>query len=395
MAKTSTQSAGQLVGLLGFLMLLHAGYSMYEHLSYVKTVGPSVAGAGVPTDIVFESLLAALVSTVGAIYWTTSLQPIALESEMRKFWQGPGALTKASLIYPIFVSDNPSAKEEIKSLPGQCRWGVRRLHELLDPLVTKGLKTVMLFGVPSHGIKDDRGTLADHPEGPVISAIKYIRSAFPDLQIGCDVCLCAYTSHGHCGILRDDGNVSNLQSTGRIAEVALSYAKAGAHLVAPSDMADGRVRAIKQSLLDEGICNRVFLMSYSAKFASAFYGPFRDAAKSSPMSGDRSCYQLPPGARGLARRAIRRDVAEGADSIMVKPGLPYLDIVRDARELAEDLPIAVYQVSGEYASLWHAADNGVMDLKAGVLESLQAMQRAGANVILTYYTPQLLDWLSE
>ncbi|KAJ1971127.1 Aminolevulinate dehydratase [Dimargaris xerosporica] len=311
----------------------------------------------------------------------------------QRAWQRRTEITKTALIYPIFITDVRGAKEPIPSLPNQHRWGVDRLHELLAPLVTKGLRTVMLFGVPTRGIKDSNGSLADDPHGPVIQAIKLIRAQFPTLQIGCDVCLCAYTSHGHCGVLSADGVIDNPASTQRLAQVAINYAKAGCHIVAPSDMMDGRIRAIKQGLIDHNIANRVFLMSYSAKFASAFYGPFRDAAKSAPASGDRSCYQLPDGARGLARRAIVRDANEGADSIMVKPGMPYLDIIRDAQELCPDLPISVYQVSGEYAMIWHAAKNNVFSLKAGVMESLRGMQRAGANIILTYFTPELLEWL--
>ncbi|KAJ1957441.1 Aminolevulinate dehydratase [Dispira parvispora] len=311
----------------------------------------------------------------------------------QRLWQRKHTLTKAALIYPIFISDVPDAKEPIGALPNQYRWGVDRLEEFLAPLVDKGLSTVMLFGVCSEGTKDDVGSYADASHGPVVQAIQRIRKCFPTLQVGCDVCLCAFTSHGHCGILREDGTIDNARSIQRLAQVALHYAQAGAQLVGPSDMMDGRIQAIKEALIQAGISHQVFVMAYSAKFATAFYGPFRAAANSSPTSGNRSCYQLPDGARGLARRAILRDVREGADSIIVKPGMPYLDIVRDAKELCPDLPISVYQVSGEYAMLWHAAANGVFDLRAAVLESLQGMLRAGADIILTYYTPELLDWL--
>ncbi|RKP37303.1 delta-aminolevulinic acid dehydratase [Dimargaris cristalligena] len=328
-------------------------------------------------------------STISSILHSGYHHPV------QRTWQCQPSLTKTGLIYPIFVSDIDHAKEAISSLPGQYRWGVRRLQELLDPLVAKGLASVMIFGVPTNGNKDAVGTLADHPEGPVIQAIQFLRQKYPDLHVSCDVCLCAYTVHGHCGILHDDGTLNNHQSTARLTEVALNYARAGAHMVAPSDMMDGRIGAIKQGLLDEGFAHRVFLMSYSAKFASAFYGPFREAAQSSPTFGDRKCYQLPPGARGLARRAILRDMQEGADAIMVKPGMPYLDIVRDAKELCPDRPIAIYQVSGEFAMLYHAGEQGVMDLKTSVLESLACFQRAGATVVITYFTPELLDWMEH
>lgn len=181
-------------------------------------------------------------------------------------------------MYPIFITDTPDAHVPILSLPGQARWGVDKLEGFLGPLVKKGLKSVILFGVPLIAAKDGRGTLADDPEGPVILAIKKLRSLFPDLYIACDVCLCEYTDHGHCGLLNDDGSIQNSISTERLAQVALSYAQAGAHCVAPSDMMDGRIRAIKRALIDNGLSNRCTLMSYSAKFASAMYGPFRSVS---------------------------------------------------------------------------------------------------------------------
>jgi len=253
---------------------------------------------------------------------------------------------------------------------------------------------VILFGVPFNCVKDGRGTPADDPSGPVILAIKKLRSLFPALYIACDVCLCEYTDHGHCGLLNSDGTINTEPSVARIAQVAVNYAKAGAHCVAPSDMMDGRVKAIKKGLIDAGFGNKCTLMSYSAKFASSLYGPFRDAAGSAPSFGDRKCYQLPPAARGLARRAIQRDTVEGADIIMVKPSLPYLDIISDAAELAPDHPIACYQVSGEFAMVHAGAAAGVYDLRTMAFESVDGMIRAGATLILTYFTPDFLDWLS-
>lgn len=268
-----------------------------------------------------------------------------------------------------------------------------RLSEFLGPLVERGLQSVILFGVPVLKQKDATGTLADDIDGPVIQAIRYLREHFPSLYVATDVCLCEYTSHGHCGILCEDGTVNNEESTKRLAQVAVAYAKAGAHCVAPSDMMDGRISSISTALRAAGLGGKTTLMAYSAKFASGMYGPFREAVASAPAFGDRRCYQLPPQARGLARRAIARDVAEGADIIMVKPSLPYLDIIRDASDLAPDYPLACYQVSGEYAMLHAAAAAGVSDLRRVVEESMTSMMRAGASIILTYFTPELLEWL--
>lgn len=311
-------------------------------------------------------------------------------------WQTSATQFNASnLIYPIFVTDSPDAVEHIASLPGQARYGVNKLEERLRPLVDDGLKCVLIFGVPSKVTKDDRGSAADSEDTPAIQAVRKIRTKFPDLLVACDVCLCPYTSHGHCGILREDGTIQNEASCQRLAEVALAYARVGCHIVAPSDMMDGRIGAIKNALLSNDLGNKVSVMSYSAKFASCFYGPFRDAALSKPAFGDRRCYQLPPGARGLARRAVDRDVREGADMLMVKPGMPYLDLVREVKDRHPDHPLAVYHVSGEYAMLWHGAQAGAFDLKVAVLESMTSFRRAGADIIITYYVPQLLNWLKE
>ncbi|XP_072310009.1 delta-aminolevulinic acid dehydratase [Eucyclogobius newberryi] len=311
-------------------------------------------------------------------------------------WQTCNAdLRPDNLIYPIFITDNEDGIEPIGSLPGQARYGVNRVEELLQPLVQKGLKCVLIFGVPAKVVKDERGSGADSPDTPAVIAVRKIRAVFPDLLVACDVCLCPYTSHGHCGILNEDGTLNNDASCLRLAEVALSYAQAGAHIIAPSDMMDGRVRAIKQFLLANEMGNKVSVLSYSAKFASCYYGPFRDAAQSKPAFGDRRCYQLPPGARGLALRAVERDVKEGADMLMVKPGLPYLDIVREVKDKFPFHPLAVYNVSGEFAMMWHGAQAGAFELRAAVMEAMTAFRRAGADVIITYFTPQLLDWLQQ
>lgn len=311
-------------------------------------------------------------------------------------WQSERQLTKNMFIFPLFISDNDDEETPIESLPNIKRFGVNKLVSYLKPLVAKGLRSVILFGVPLDAAsKDPVGTAADDPEGPVIKGIKVLKEAFPDLYIVCDVCLCEYTSHGHCGVLYDDGSINRELSVSRLAAVAVNYAKAGANCVAPSDMIDGRIRDIKYGLIQAGLAHKVFIMSYSAKFSGNLYGPFRDAAHSSPGQGDRKCYQLPHAGRGLARRALVRDMEEGADGIIVKPSTFYLDIMRDASELCENLPICAYHVSGEYAMLHAAAEKGVVDLKTIAFESHQGFLRAGARIIISYFTPEFLDWLSQ
>lgn len=280
-------------------------------------------------------------------------------------------------------------------MPEQYRWGVNRLAEGLDKPVAQGLAAVLLFGViDDEKLKNDTGTAADSPTSPVIKAITKLRTLYPNLLIICDLCLCAYTSHGHCGIVHADYSINNSASITRLGEMAVSFAKAGAHVIAPSDMMDGRIGAIKEALRFHGYGSKVAVMSYAAKFASCYYGPFRDAAHSGMTFGDRSLYQLPPGSRSLALRAVERDIDEGADFVMVKPGGPYLDICRDVVNQSK-VPVAVYQVSGEYAMLWHAATANAFDLKRAVMESLVAFRRAGITIIISYYTPKVLEWLSE
>ncbi|XP_005093063.1 delta-aminolevulinic acid dehydratase [Aplysia californica] len=311
-------------------------------------------------------------------------------------WQSQSAtISPDNLMYPLFIVDDPDAVQPITSMPGQSRFGVNKLVEALEPLVNKGLKSVLLFGVPEKLEKDERGSGADAADTPVIVAVQKLRQAFPDLLVACDVCLCPYASHGHCGYLRPDGTIDNEPSIERLGQIAVAYAKAGCQVIAPSDMMDGRIGAIKKALFLSGFSNRVSVMSYSAKFASSFYGPFRDAAKSAPTFGDRKCYQLPPGAIGLAERAADRDVAEGADFLMVKPGMPYLDVCRLIKQKYPTHPLAIYHVSGEYAMLYHAAQAGAFPLKAAVMEALQSMRRSGVDILITYYTPQVLDWIRE
>jgi len=315
---------------------------------------------------------------------------------LARSWQAERQLTKSMLIYPLFITDNDDEDTPIPSLPDQNRRGINKIVPHLEPLVRKGLRSVILFGVPLEpNVKDALGTAADDPKGPVIASIRLIKQRFPQLFIVADVCLCEYTSHGHCGILRDDGSLNNELSVDRISDVAIAYAQAGAHSVAPSDMNDGRIRAIKLKLIEAGIAHRVLLMSYAAKFSGCLYGPFRDAAGSVPSFGDRKCYQLPPGGRGLARRAIERDISEGADIIMVKPASQYLDIISDAKDIGKNMPIAAYQVSGEYAMIHAGAKAGVFDLKTMAFESTEGILRAGATIVISYFTPDFLDWLES
>ncbi|XP_017880758.1 delta-aminolevulinic acid dehydratase [Ceratina calcarata] len=309
-------------------------------------------------------------------------------------WQSPNVeITVNNLMYPIFVTDEANAKETIASMPGVFRYGVDHLRKMLQPLVSKGLQSILLFGVSKHLKKDYVGSNADSAENPIMQAVPLIRQWFPELLIACDVCLCPYTIHGHCGVLNDDGTLNNRASIERISEIALAYAKAGAQILAPSDMMDGRIGAIKEKLAANGLLNKVAVLSYAVKFASGFYGPFRDASQSAPKFGDRKCYQLPPGSNGLAARAAARDVAEGADMLMVKPGLPYLDVVRQTKDAHPEYPMFVYQVSGEYAMLYHGAQNGAIHLENVLKEVLLSMRRAGADCIITYFTPLILDML--
>lgn len=301
-------------------------------------------------------------------------------------------------------------------MPEQYRWGVNRLSELLDPLVEKGLSSVLIFGVLTDESdstkslqfqKDRFGSVALSNLSPVVLALRYLSKRYPSLLLIADVCLCAYTNHGHCGFLNSSGFIDNGPSIEQIAKVALHYAQNGAHIVAPSDMMDGRIQAIKRLLFEHKLNFRCSVMSYSSKYCSSFYGPFRDACHSAPSSSsdseeqvvcnmkDRATYQLPIDSRELGIRASIRCAEEGADFLMVKPGLPYLDIIRDVKNNVPNVPIAVYQVSGEYAMIWHGAQNGAFDLREIVMESCRCMARAGASIIISYYTPRILDWIAE
>ncbi|MEY2442525.1 MAG: porphobilinogen synthase [bacterium] len=294
----------------------------------------------------------------------------------------------ADLIQPLFVVGGTDVDRPIPSLPGQRHVSADVAAALAAEAQARGVGGMLLFGLPDS--KDEQGSSAWDDDGPVQSAIRAIRSQAPGLPVLTDVCLCQYTSHGACGVLHD-GEVDNDATLPLLAKVALSHARAGADAVAPSDMMDGRVGAIRRSLDGEGL-EETAIVAYSSKFASAFYGPFRDAAGSAPKDGDRKGYQLDP---ANAREAVREallDAAEGADALMVKPAMPYLDLIARVRD-ASPLPLAAYPVSGEYALLEAAAAVGSLDRRTAILESLTAIRRAGADLVITYWASEASEWL--
>jgi porphobilinogen synthase len=288
-------------------------------------------------------------------------------------------------VMPFFVAPEPLANE---ALPGMARFDLEGLTREVDALATAGVRAVMLFGIPPE--KDDEATAAWEDDGIVQQALRVLRPRFPELVLLTDVCLCEYTSHGHCGVVVD-GEIHNDRSVELLVRTALSHAWAGADIVAPSDMMDGRVAAIREALDDRGF-EHTPILAYSAKYASAFYGPFREAADSAPSFGDRRGYQMDPANVREALRECELDIAEGADAIMIKPALPYLDVIRAARERF-DVPLAAYNVSGEYAMVKAAARSGWLDERTAALESLTAIKRAGAELIISYWTRDLPNWL--
>jgi len=294
----------------------------------------------------------------------------------------------ADLIQPYFVRHG-SGQEEIPSMPGQYHLSVDALVERAAEAHAAGIPGVIVFGLPAR--KDEAASEAFDDEGIVQMAVRALRAHVPELVVMTDVCLCQYTSHGHCGIIQD-GDVANDVTLEVLADTALSHARAGADMVAPSDMMDGRVAAIRAALDGEGF-EQTSILAYSAKFASAFYGPFRDAAHSAPSMGDRRGYQLDPANGREAVREALLDIEEGADMVMVKPALPYLDVLRSLRDQTR-VPLAAYQVSGEYAMISAAAAQGLMDERAAVLEALTAIRRAGADMVITYHAARAARWLS-
>ena len=300
-------------------------------------------------------------------------------------------LSPTNFIYPVFATTGRGVREPIPSMPGQSRLSVDQLAQEAAELRSLDIPAILLFGLPDS--KDPEGSGAWISDGVIQQATRALKDAQPDLVVVTDVCLCEYTDHGHCGVLDAEGSVINDASVELLARTALSQADAGADVIAPSDMMDGRIGVIRRALDQQGFEERT-LLAYSAKFASAFYGPFRDAADSAPQFGDRRAYQMDPPNGREAMRAIERDLAEGADMVMVKPALAYLDLVREARQRF-DAPLAAYNVSGEYAMLKAAAANGWIDEERVVLETLTGIRRAGADMILTYHAKEAARWLAR
>jgi len=286
------------------------------------------------------------------------------------------------------VGEGRKKKQEISSMPGIFRYTVDLLPKEVEEVAGLGIPAVILFGIPSH--KDEVGSEAYNPKGVVQQAIRQIKKSFPEMIVINDVCLCEYTSHGHCGVVKD-GYVDNDKTLGLLAKAAVSYAEAGSDMVAPSDMMDGRVGAIRKAL-DKAGFPLTPIFAYSAKFASGFYDSFREAADCAPQFGNRKAYQMNPANLREALREVEQDVAEGADIVMVKPALPYLDVIRKVRETF-NLPLGAYNVSGEYAMIKAAAEKGWLDEKRVVLEALTSIKRAGADVIITYHAKDAVGWL--
>ena len=297
-------------------------------------------------------------------------------------------LSTQSLIYPMFVCPGSQVRQEVSSMPGIFQQSVDQLVEECREVEALGIPGVILFGLPE--AKDEQGSSAWDPAGVVPRAIEAIRRAKLNLLVITDVCLCEYTSHGHCGVVREN-QILNDPSLALLAKSALAHARAGADIVAPSDMMDGRVAAIRRAL-DENNFSDVPILSYAAKYCSAFYGPFREAAQSAPQFGDRRSYQMDPANAREALREVALDIEEGADIVMIKPALPYLDIIRAAKECFH-LPVAAYNVSGEYAMVKAAVRNGWLDEKRVVLEILTSIARAGAGIVLSYHAKDVARWL--
>jgi porphobilinogen synthase len=297
-------------------------------------------------------------------------------------------LSAQHLVQPLFVVAGESVREEVPSMPGVERLSITELVAEATEIQAAGVGAVILFGIPSE--KDEAGSGAYDPEGVVQLAVRALKESHPDLLVITDVCMCEYTSHGHCGIVRD-GEVDNDITLELLAQTAISHAEAGADVVAPSDMMDGRVGVIRSQLDEEGHSD-VAIMAYSAKYASAYYGPFREAAESTPEFGDRRGYQMDPANALEGVREAELDLAEGADVVMVKPATPYLDVIRRVKD-ATGAPVAAFHVSGEYSALKAAAQNGWIDEERAVLETLTSIRRAGADLVLTYYAKDAAGWL--
>jgi porphobilinogen synthase len=299
-------------------------------------------------------------------------------------------LSVEQLIYPLFIAEDLDKPREISAMPGIMQWPLEYLGREAERITKLGIPAVLLFGIPSE--KDEVGSQAYATEGIIQLAIRRLKAEVPDLLVMTDVCLCEYTSHGHCGVIHN-GNVQNDESLELLARMALSHVEAGADLIAPSDMMDGRVGAIRRTLDEHGFSSTP-IMAYSAKYASGFYGPFREAAGSTPQFGDRRSYQMDPSNVREALREVDLDIAEGADIVMVKPAMAYLDVIRQVRDHC-DLPIAAYNVSGEFSMIKAAAQQGWIDEKRIAMEVLTGIRRAGADMIITYFAPDVAGWLRE
>lgn len=300
-------------------------------------------------------------------------------------------LEKSDLIYPIFIEEGENIKSEISSMPGIHRYSLDRLPEELEELKELGISSLLLFGIPVH--KDECGSEGYNRNGIIQRAIRYIKSEFPEFLVIGDVCCCEYTSHGHCGVLDEKGNVKNDETLEILGKTALSYAEAGVDIVAPSDMMDGRVEKILNVLEENGYKN-IPVMSYAVKYSSSFYGPFRDAADSAPKFGDRKTYQMDFKYSGDALSEVEEDIGQGADMIIVKPGLAYLDIVRKVKD-SFNVPVIVYNVSGEYSMVKAAAEKGWINEMEIVMEQLYAFKRAGADGIITYFAKDAVRYLTK
>jgi porphobilinogen synthase len=294
------------------------------------------------------------------------------------------------LIYPLFIAEDIDEPREISSMPGIMQWPLEYLGREAERIARLGIPAVLLFGIPTE--KDEVGSQAYASQGIIQQAVRRLKAETPDTIVITDVCLCEYTSHGHCGVIHN-GNVQNDESLELLARMALSHVEAGADLVAPSDMMDGRVGTIRRALDEHGFSTTP-IMAYSAKYASGFYGPFREAAASAPQFGDRRSYQMDPANVREALREIDLDIAEGADIVMVKPALAYLDVIRQVRDHC-DLPIAAYNVSGEFSMIKAAAQQGWIDEQRITMEVLTGIRRAGADMIITYFAPDVAQWLRE
>lgn len=317
------------------------------------------------------------------------MRRLRVNETMRSLVRETG-IQKSDLVYPIFVIEGRGIQNPVDSMPGIYQYSIDRLDAELDRIWESGVRSILIFGIPAH--KDAVGSSAYDDNGVTQQAIRHIKKRYPELLIIADVCLCEYTSHGHCGLISGE-KILNDATLPLLGKMSVSLAKAGADVIAPSDMMDGRVGFIRKALDENGL-EDIAIMAYSAKYASGYYAPFRDAAHSAPGFGDRKTYQMDPANVKEALREVEADIAEGADMVMVKPGLAYLDVVRAVADRF-DYPLVVYNVSGEYAMVKAAAANGWIDEKRIVMENITAMKRAGAGIVITYHALDVAKWLDE